>query len=107
MKKEEIIKKINDLIDKRGFSNSVNQNETFMTSSYLMDTNFKLEISNTEPSNELKNYCFKVDSIENIGEIWMEVTKNSNANIDTVLKDAISKFHIDLDKDLFIILKIQ
>ncbi len=107
MKKEEIIQKINDLIDKRGFSTADKQNETFMTSSYLLGTNFKLEISNTEPSNELKNYCFKVDSIEDIGEIWMEITKNSNANIDNVIKDAISKFRIDLDKDLFLIIKVQ
>ena len=105
MKKKEIIQKINDLIDKRGFSTAVKQNETFMTSSYVMGTYFKLEISNTEHSNELKNYCFKVDSIEDIAEIWMEITKNSNANIDSILKDAISKFHIDLDKNLFLILK--
>lgn len=107
MKKEEIIQLINDLIDKRGFSTSIKQNEKFTSSSYLLGTNLKFEISNNESSDKANKYCFKVDSIDDIGEIWMETTKKNNVNIENILKDAISKFNIDLDKELYLIVIIQ
>lgn len=106
MNKEEIIQRINDIIDKRGFSTSIKQNEKLTSASYSMNTNYKLEISNDEIFDDNK-YSFKVDSIQDIGEIWLELTKNSDADIERIMNDAVQKFNIDLDKELFLILNIQ
>ncbi|MEF3078594.1 hypothetical protein [Winogradskyella poriferorum] len=106
MNKEEIIKRVNDIIDKRGFSTSIQQSEKLTSASYSLNTNYKLEISNYEIFDDNK-YSFKVNSIQDVGEIWLELTKNNDVDIERIMKDAVQKSNIDLDKELFLILNIQ
>lgn len=104
MKAELIIKEINDLLDKRTFSTSDKLEDDYPRVSFGMKTNYTFELSNIDLNNQ---YCFKIDSIDDIGKIWTAVTKIKHPDINQMLRGAIRQFNIDSNKDIFIIVKIQ
>jgi hypothetical protein len=107
MTNQETIKKINSLLNERVFSSADKLGDTWESASYSTKTNFKFELSNTEAPSKPNTHYFKVDSVESVGKIWKEITKNNTVSIDKILNDAISQFNIDLEKDLFLVIKIQ
>ena len=107
MEKEEIIKQINDLIEKRMFSTMTETREDFINSSLEMNTTFRFELSNSQAVSQ--KYYFKVENLEQAKDIWKELVKGkqSKEKINTLFNQAVNYFNIDLADNLFLVIIIN
>ena len=102
MKKQDIIISINNLINSSGFASERELEVSYNTAEYSLKTDFKLELSNLESINITNEYSFKIENIEDIVKIWIEITNFNNVDPNEILESALTKFK----KDIYIILKI-
>ncbi len=107
MNKTQIIQEMEDLIYKSSTLNFEKVDSTLEKATYSQNINLGFELSNKEVVGVPNNYSYKLDNINDALEIRESLTKEKTPNKDEVINQIIKQFNIDVNSDVYIVLKIQ
>src|SRR5690349_11023261 len=107
MNKNQIIKEVEDWLHSTSLSTMIKSSETFDKITHNQISTFSISLSNTQPTDTVKSRSFKLDNINDAVDIGDALHDAKTTNKLNATNSAIQQFDLDINSDIFIIIKIQ